>query len=133
MLDHVGMPVSDYTRSKAFYLQVLRPLGYDLVMEVSSQQTGADSGAGFGAGGRPQFWIVKPIDKNPATVGNGITVGLDAPDRPSVDAAYKAGMQAGGKDEGAPGLRTHYHPNYYGAYLRDTDGNKVCIVCHKPA
>ena len=67
------------------------------------------------------------------SVGNGITVGLDAPDRAAVDAAHKAGLSAGGKDEGAPGLRTHYHPNYYGAYLRDPDGNKICVVCHKPA
>ena len=75
----------------------------------------------------------RPLDKKAATVGNGVTIGLDAANRPAVDAAYKAGMSAGGKDEGAPGLRTHYHPNYYGAYLRDPDGNKVCVVCHKPA
>jgi predicted lactoylglutathione lyase len=85
------------------------------------------------AGGRPQLWVLNPADKNAATVGNGITIGLEASDRPAVDAAYKAGMSSGGKDEGAPGLRTHYHPNYYGAYLRDPDGNKVCVVCHKPA
>ncbi len=58
---------------------------------------------------------------------------LDDADRAAVDAAHKAGLSAGGKDEGAPGLRTHYHPNYYGAYLRDPDGNKICVVCHKPA
>ena len=92
------------------------------------------NGLGYGrAGGRPQLWIVRPLDKKAASVGNGITIGLEAPDRPAVDAAYAAGMAAGGKDEGKPGLRTHYHPNYYGAYLRDPDGNKVCIVCHKPA
>jgi hypothetical protein len=90
-------------------------------------------GAGYGpAGGRPQLWIVSPLDKSPASVGNGITIGLDAPDRAAVDAAYKAGMSGGAKDEGAPGLRAHYHPNYYGAYLRDLDGNKICVVCHKP-
>jgi len=66
-------------------------------------------------------------------VGNGITVGLDADTRSAVDAAHAAALKAGGKDEGAPGIRKHYHPNYYGAYVRDLDGNKVCIVCHKPA
>ena len=64
---------------------------------------------------------------------NGITVGLEAENRSAVDAAYAAAIKAGGKDEGAPGIRKHYHPNYYGAYVRDLDGNKVCIVCHKPA
>ena len=75
---------------------------------------------------------MRPIDKNSASVGNGITIGLDAADRASVDAAYAAAMKSGGKDEGAPGLRAHYHPNYYGAYVRDPDGNKLCVVCHKP-
>src|SRR5581483_5948463 len=71
----------------------------------------------------------QPLDKKAATAGNGITIGLEAPDRASVDKAHAAAMAAGGSDEGKPGLRTHYHPNYYGAYLRDPDGNKVCIVC----
>jgi len=79
------------------------------------------------------LWIVRPIDKKAASVGNGITVGLEADNRPAVDAAHAAALKAGGKDEGAPGVRKHYHPNYYGAYVRDPDGNKVCIVCHKPA
>ena len=74
-----------------------------------------------------------PLDKKAASVGNGITVGLEAPDRAAVDAATRQACRRGGKDEGAPGLRTHYHPNYYGAYLRDPDGNKICVVCHKPA
>lgn len=92
------------------------------------------TGVGYGPkGGRPQLWIVNPIDKQAASVGNGITIGLDAPNRPAVDAAYEAARRFGAKDEGAPGLRTHYHPNYYGAYLRDLDGNKICIVCHRPA
>ena len=83
---------------------------------------------GYGlTGGRPQLWIVNPLDKKAASVGNGITVGLDASDRAAVDAAYKAGLSAGGKDEGAPGLRPHYHPNYYGAYPRDPNGNKTCV------
>jgi catechol 2,3-dioxygenase-like lactoylglutathione lyase family enzyme len=128
MFSHVTVGSNDVAKAKTFYENVGKPLG--LVCKADYP----GNAAGFGTtDGRPQLWIVTPIDKNKASAGNGVTVGLDAPDRPSVDAAYKAGMQAGGKDEGAPGLRTHYHPNYYGAYLRDPDGNKVCIVCHKPA
>jgi catechol 2,3-dioxygenase-like lactoylglutathione lyase family enzyme len=77
------------------------------------------------------LWVVRPLDKQPATAGNGITIGLEAGDRPAVDAAYNAGIAAGGRDEGPPGIREHYSPNYYGAYVRDPDGNKICIVCHK--
>jgi catechol 2,3-dioxygenase-like lactoylglutathione lyase family enzyme len=127
MFSHVTVGSNDVARAKAFYERLTGPLG--LVCKADYPP----DAAGFGRrDGRPQLWIVKPIDKHPATAGNGVTVGLDAPDRASVDAAHKAGLEAGGKDEGAPGLRTHYHPNYYGAYLRDPDGNKVCVVCHKP-
>jgi catechol 2,3-dioxygenase-like lactoylglutathione lyase family enzyme len=127
MLSHVTVGSNDIPKAKAFYDAMVAPLGLAPLMAF-------DAGVGYGPkGGRPQLWIVKPIDKNAATVGNGITIGLDAPNRPAVDAAYAAARAAGARDEGAPGLRTHYHPNYYGAYLRDPDGNKVCIVCHKPA
>jgi catechol 2,3-dioxygenase-like lactoylglutathione lyase family enzyme len=127
MFSHVTVGSNDIAKAKAFYDGVGGALGLSRLVDYSH-------GAGYGRpGGRPQLWIVNPLDKNPASVGNGITIGLEASDRPAVDAAYKAGMSAGGKDEGAPGLRKHYHPNYYGAYLRDPDGNKVCVVCHKPA
>ncbi|MFO1086787.1 MAG: VOC family protein [Reyranellaceae bacterium] len=126
MFSHVTVGSNDIARAKAFYDELVKPLG--LVCHMSFPNA-----AGYGvAGGRPQLWIVSPLDKNPASVGNGITIGLDAPSRAAVDAAYKAGMSGGAKDEGTPGLRTHYHPNYYGAYLRDLDGNKICVVCHKP-
>jgi catechol 2,3-dioxygenase-like lactoylglutathione lyase family enzyme len=125
MFSHVTVGSNDVAKAKAFYDSVAQPLGL-------KRQADYPDAAGYGrAGDRPRLWIVTPLDKNKASVGNGITVGLDAPDRPSVDAAYKAGMQAGGRSEGEPGLRPNYHPNYYGAYLRDPDGNKVCIVCHK--
>jgi catechol 2,3-dioxygenase-like lactoylglutathione lyase family enzyme len=127
MFSHVTIGSNDIAKAKAFYEGLLNPLG--LVRHADLP----DAVAYAAAGGRPQIWIVRPLDKKPATAGNGITFGLEAADRPAVDAAYKGGIAAGGKDEGAPGLRTHYHPNYYGAYLRDPDGNKVCIVCHKPA
>ena len=128
MFSHVTVGSNDVAKAKTFYdgvRQAARPGAPSPTIPTPSAMAAT--------GGRPQLWIVSPLDKKAATVGNGITIGLEAPDRPAVDAAHKAGMSAGGKDEGAPGLRTHYHPNYYGAYLRDPDGNKVCIVCHKPA
>lgn len=125
MFSHVTVGSNDVARAKTFYDGVGKALGL-------SRMADYPEAAGYGrTGGRPQLWIVQPLDKQRATVGNGITIGLEANDRPSVDAAYAAAMAAGGKDEGKPGLRTHYHPNYYGAYVRDPDGNKVCIVCHK--
>ena len=127
MFSHVTVGTNDIAKAKAFYDAVLGPLGLEARISFPT-------GVGYGAkGGRPQLWIVMPLDKKPASVGNGITIGLDAADRPSVDAAHAAAMKSGGKDEGPPGLRTHYHPNYYGAYLRDLDGNKICVVWHKPA
>ena len=127
MFSHVTAGSNDMAKSKAFYDGVTQALGLVRHMEFPD-------GVGYGPkGGRPQLWIVRPIDRQAASVGNGITIGLEADTRSAVDAAYAAGMAAGGKDEGKPGLRTHYHPNYYGAYVRDPEGNKVCIVCHKPA
>jgi catechol 2,3-dioxygenase-like lactoylglutathione lyase family enzyme len=127
MFSHVTIGSNDMAKSKAFYDGVTKPLGLILRMEYPD-------GMGYGAnGGRPQLWIVRPLDKQAATVGNGITIALEADTRSAVDAAYAAAMAAAGKDEGMPGLRTHYHPNYYAAYVRDPEGNKVCIVCHKPA
>ena len=114
MFSHVTVGTNDVARAKTFYDGVGKALGLERLADYPEA-------AGYG------------LDKKTATVGNGVTIGLDAANRPAVDAAYKAGMAAGGKDEGAPGLRTHYHPNYYGAYLRDPDGNKVCVVCHRPA
>jgi catechol 2,3-dioxygenase-like lactoylglutathione lyase family enzyme len=126
MFSHFTVGSNDLTKAKSFYDGVGGALGLVKHLEFPT-------GVGYGTqGGRPQLWIVMPLDEKPATVGNGITIGLEADTRAAVDAAYAAGMAAGGKDEGAPGIRGHYHPNYYGAYVRDPDGNKVCIVCHKP-
>lgn len=127
MFSHVTVGTNDIDRARPFYDAVLKPLG----LVRHADYPGA-SGYGL-TGGRPQLWITSPLDGNKASVGNGITIGLDAPDRAAVDAAHKAGLAAGGRDEGAPGLRLLYHPNYYGAYMRDLDGNKICVVCHKPA
>jgi len=125
MLDHVGIPVSDYAKSKGFYLKVLSALGYDLVMEVSSRETGGENHAGFGAGGKPQFWIGggKPIKGR-------VHFAFVAKNRAAVRAFHAAALQAGGKDNGAPGLRPHYHENYYGAFVFDPDGHNIEAVCH---
>ena len=126
MFSHVTAGSNDIARARRFYDSVASALG--LVRHADHPEAVA-----YGPpGGRPQLWILRPLDKKEATAGNGITIGLEAPDRATVDKAHAAAMAAGGSDEGKPGLRTHYHPNYYGAYLRDPDGNKVCIVCHKP-
>jgi len=126
MIDHIGFPVADYARSKAFYLKALAPLGYALVMEV--QQDANDSpAAGFGANGKPDFWI-----GGEGALNRSVHIAVVARDRPSVDAFYRAALAAGGKDNGAPGLRPRYHPNYYGAFVLDTDGHNVEAVCHTP-
>ena len=128
MFSHITVGSNDVARSKAFYDGVTKPLG--LVLHKAS----SPEGIGYShPGGRPQLWIVRPLDKQAATVGNGLTIGLEADTRPAVDAAYAAAIANGGRDEGKPGLRPNYHANYYGSYVRDPDGNKVCIVCHKPA
>jgi catechol 2,3-dioxygenase-like lactoylglutathione lyase family enzyme len=126
MIDHIGFPVADYARSKAFYLKALAPLGYALVMEV--QQDAKDSpAAGFGANGKPDFWIGAE-----GALNRSVHIAVVARDRPSVDAFYRAALAAGGEDNGAPGLRPRYHPNYYGAFVLDPDGHNVEAVCHTP-
>jgi catechol 2,3-dioxygenase-like lactoylglutathione lyase family enzyme len=126
VIDHIGFPVADFPRSKAFYTKALAPLGYALVMEV--QQNERDSpAAGFGANGKPDFWIGGEGGLNRA-----MHVAITANDRATVDAFYRAALASGGKDNGAPGLRPHYHPNYYGAFVLDPDGHNIEAVCHAP-
>ena len=129
MIDHVGFAVSDYERSKAFYAKALAPLGYTLVMEVTAQQT--ESGypaAGFGPDRKPDFWI-----GGEGKLEKPLHVAITAKDRASVDAFHRCALAAGGRDNGAPGLRPQYHPNYYGAFVLDPDGHNIEAVCHSPA
>jgi len=127
MLDHIGFPVADFQRSRGFYIAVLRPLGYGLVMEVGPDQ-GADGWhAGFGKPGRPQFWI-----NGGEPIQGRLHVAFMAQDQEQVDHFYAAALGAGAFDNGAPGLRPHYHPNYYGAVVIDPDGHNVEAVCHAP-
>jgi len=127
VLDHVGFAVSDFLGSKQFYEKALAPLGYRVVMEVTLQETGGDAYAGFGDEHKPYFWI----GTGKALTGR-LHVAFAAKDRPAVDAFYDAALAVGGKDNGAPGLRPHYHPNYYGAFVLDPDGHNVEAVCHRP-
>jgi catechol 2,3-dioxygenase-like lactoylglutathione lyase family enzyme len=121
MIDHVGFDVADLQKSRAFYLQALAPLGYGVVMEW-------EKWVGFGAEGKPDFWIV----------GNGkattphLHVAFRAKSRSDVDAFYTAALKAGASDNGAPGVREHYHPNYYGAFVIGPDGHNIEAVCHTP-
>ena len=121
MLDHVGLDVSNYEKSKGFYKRALTPLGYDLVMEPSKDA------AGFGTAGKPCFWLVGGRGKSQSA-----HVAFMAPNRKAVDEFYKAALTAGGKDNGKPGIRKEYDPNYYAAFVYDPDGNNVEAVCHAP-
>ena len=120
MIDHAGFGVSDYERSKAFYTRALAPLGITLLMEPMGRA------AGFGEGRKPFFFL--EADRAPVT---GLHLAFEAPDRATVDAFHAAALEAGATDNGAPGVREIYHPNYYGAYVLDPDGNNVEAVCHK--
>ena len=128
MLDHVGLPVSDIERSKAFYGRALAPLGITLIMEVTAEQTGDEAAAGFGARQKPFFWI--GVSKRKA---EHVHVAFAAGSRAIVDEFHAAGLAAGGKDNGAPGLRPHYHKDYYGAFVLDPDGHNIEAVCHHAA
>jgi catechol 2,3-dioxygenase-like lactoylglutathione lyase family enzyme len=128
MLDHIGISVSDYQRAKAFYTKALAPLGYELSMEVTPEQTGdGSSAAGFGKDGKPDFWI-----GGNAPPGH-THVALLAADRDAVRRFYDTALAAGATDNGPPGLRPHYHQNYYAAFVRDPDGHNIEAVCHTPA
>jgi catechol 2,3-dioxygenase-like lactoylglutathione lyase family enzyme len=118
-IDHSAVYVSDLDRAKAFYEQALQPLGYSLMFEQGDF-------LGFADSQMPSFGVVR---RDPAGGGH---IAFSAADRATVDAFHEAAMAAGGTDNGEPGLREHYHPTYYGAYVRDHDGNNVEAVCHKP-
>jgi catechol 2,3-dioxygenase-like lactoylglutathione lyase family enzyme len=126
MIDHIGFPVSDYPRAREFYGKALAPLGYTLIMEVQQNEQDAPA-AGFGKGGKPDFWI-----GGEGGLGKAIHIAILADSRTEVDAFYQAAMAVGAKDNGPPGVRAHYHPNYYGAFVLDPDGHNIEAVCHKP-
>jgi catechol 2,3-dioxygenase-like lactoylglutathione lyase family enzyme len=118
MIDHIGIPVSDVARSKQFFVTALAPLGYKVIMDVGEA-------VGMGAEAGPDFWFGK------AKPGSPSHIAFSASDRSLVDAFYRAAIAAGGRDNGKPGIRAQYHPNYYGAFVFDPDGNNIEAVCRK--
>jgi catechol 2,3-dioxygenase-like lactoylglutathione lyase family enzyme len=127
MLDHIGFSVSNMKVSRIFYEKALKPLGITPLKEVTPEMTGtSESHVGFGAG-RPFFWVGTGGKVSVAT-----HVAFATESRKIVDEFYAAAMAAGGRDNGKPGVRPHYHENYYGAFVLDPDGNNIEAVCHAP-
>ena len=127
-IDHVSVGVSNMKRAKAFYDAALAPLGMTPVMPV--EFGGQLVGVGYGTPQRPTFWIQLPINGQPSSMGNGVHVAFHADNRAQVDAFFMAAIEYGGVEDGRPGLRTEYHPDYYGAFVRDPDGNKIEACSH---
>jgi catechol 2,3-dioxygenase-like lactoylglutathione lyase family enzyme len=119
-IDHIGFAVADCERSKQFYAQCLAPLGLELIVEIKGW-------AGFGRDGKAELWFGEDDEAH-----KPMHIAFAADDRAAVDRFYEAGFAAGGRDNGEPGLRPMYHPNYYGAFLIDPDGHNVEAVCHRP-
>ncbi|MDQ0392829.1 VOC family protein [Labrys monachus] len=128
MIDHIGLAVRDFDASRAFYDAALAPLGYAVCKEVTAAMTGGSRHAGYGPEGKPQFWI-----GTGGSAGGPVHVAFEARNRGEVYAFHAAAMAAGARDNGAPGIRAHYHPDYYGAFVLDPDGNNIEAVCHGPA
>jgi len=121
MIDHAGVTVANVARSKMFYRTALAPLGYTMLMEW-------EQFAGFGVAPKPDFWIGQGVPNEPR-----VHVAFRADTRAMVDAFHRAALAAGGRDNGAPGLRPHFHENYYGAFVLDPDGHNIEAVCHTAA
>ena len=126
MIDHMGIAVSDIEKSRKFYEAALAPLGMSVQMEATPDQTESGGTAlGFGVPGEKVFWIAD--QERP---GEGTHVAFRADRRNQVDAFHAAALKAGGKDNGAPGPRPHYGPNYYAAFVYDPDGANIEAVCY---
>lgn len=121
MIDHLGIVVSNFAKSKAFYQKALEPLGYKILDQFENT-------VGFGTEDKADFWISEETDTKPTP----LHFAFRGENRDIVKAFHKAGVAAGGKNNGEPGLRPQYHPNYYGAFVLDPDGNNVEAVCHYP-
>jgi catechol 2,3-dioxygenase-like lactoylglutathione lyase family enzyme len=132
MIDHISIGVSDLGKAKNFYDTVLKPLGYSCVYTVDIPGEGVVA-HGYGEAEKPSFWIGTPekLDRDSNAKG-GTHVAFQAKSRKSIDQFHAAALKAGATDNGAPGLRPHYHPDYYGAFAYDPDGNKIEACCHHP-
>ena len=129
MIDHIGIIVTGFSDSRAFYEKALAPIGYAKLLEFGPEITGTVRVAGFGEAGKPDFWL---SEARPGTALSVTHVAFRVPKRELVDAFYAAALAAGGRDNGGPGIRPHYHPNYYGAFVLDPDGHNIEAVCHEP-
>ena len=127
MIDHLGFGVSNLSKSRHFYEAALASLGYAVLMELTKEQTGGYAGVGMGIAPKPDFWLHKATNQ-PAP----LHIAFVAESRAQVDAFYSAALATGANNNGAPGLRPHYHPNYYAAFVIDPDGHNLEVVCHKP-
>ena len=127
MIDHTGLHVSDPQRSKHFYNNALAPLGYEVVAEIPTKHTDGAVVLGYGVPPKPDFWMIEGTPNKPR-----FHIAFRAANRKQVDDFYKAAIAAGGKDNGAPGPRPHYHEHYYGAFVLDPDGHNIEAVCHVP-
>lgn len=130
MLSHVHVGITDFQRAFSFYSAVMDVLGYPLKFSEPENHCAVWKPAHTG---RPLFIIGHPYNGAPATPGNGQMIALLASTRAAVEKSHETAIAHGGRSEGAPGLRPQYHPNYYGAYFRDPDGNKLCVCCHEPS
>ncbi|MFN3642348.1 MAG: VOC family protein [Gemmobacter sp.] len=128
MFAYVCLGTNDIDRARTFWDAVLAPLGH---ARVAAHDDAASSAWGAAEPG-VHLWVTRPFDGRAAAPGNGTMVSFLAASRAAVDAAHAAAMANGGQDEGAPGLRPHYGPDFYAAYVRDPDGNKAGMVCHAP-
>jgi catechol 2,3-dioxygenase-like lactoylglutathione lyase family enzyme len=125
MIDHAGLSVSNFERAKNFYTQALAPLGGSFLLLVEAEQTNGIKVGGFGIK-TPTFWIDESGPQQPP-----LHFAFKAKTRAEVDAFYTKAIEAGGVDNGAPGVRPHNHEHYYGAFVLDPDGNNIEAVCHK--
>lgn len=134
MIDHLGISARDFVSSRQFYEAALTPLGVAKMMEVAPEESGGYHGIGYGKNGKPFFWLSNDFHKiaTDGARGTGIHIAFAADDRAAVDAFYAAAIRHGGRDNGPPGIRAHYHPTYYAAFVLDPDGFNVEAVCHKP-
>ena len=123
MFSHITLGIDDFAAAEAFYDAIMNALDIPEFIRV-------ENGKAYGTATGPKLFIGPAYDGKPASAGNGNHAAFLAPSRAAVDAFHAAALAHGGSDEGAPGLRAHYHPNYYGAYVRDAEGNKLQAVCH---
>jgi catechol 2,3-dioxygenase-like lactoylglutathione lyase family enzyme len=125
MYSHITLGTNNLARAEKFYDAVMSVLGHPVLFKAPPNVIS------YGTPTGEKLFVLTPFDQNEARPGNGVHAAFKAESRATVDAFHAAALANGGSDEGAPGLRPHYHPNYYGAYVRDPDGNKIQAVCHR--